>query len=89
MTEDITFKIKRSLDEFRYNLRLLRATTELSGVELSDKLGLASKRINDLEEGRTPPKMEDVISIATFFNITLSDLFARIELDIPSKRNKQ
>jgi DNA-binding XRE family transcriptional regulator len=87
LKEDIAHKVKRSLDEFRYNLRLLRATTEYSGVELSEKLGVASKRINDLEEGRTPPKMEDVIAIASYFNITLSDLFARIELDIPSKRN--
>lgn len=81
--------VQRSLGHFRYNLRLLRATTELSGKELAEKLEMADKRINDLEEGRMPPKMEDAIAIAYYFNITLSDLFSRLEIDIPSKREKK
>jgi DNA-binding XRE family transcriptional regulator len=88
MTDNISERVKRSLDEFRYNLRLLRATTELSSKELSAKLGMSPSRIIDLEEGRMPPKMEDAITIAMFFSITLSDLFSRIELKIPS-REKQ
>ena len=86
MGEYISDKVKRSLAEFRYNLRLLRATTEYSGKELANKMGMAEKRVIDLEEGRMPPKIEDAIIIANFFNITLSDLFSRIELDIPSQR---
>jgi len=82
---NLSEQVKRSLDEFRYNLRLLRATTEFSGKELSEKLGMGEKRINDLEEGRMPPKMEDAIAIAMFFSITLSDLFSRIDLKIPSR----
>jgi DNA-binding XRE family transcriptional regulator len=35
-----------------------------------------------------PPKMEDAIAIAMYFNITLSDLFSRIELKIPSRYGK-
>jgi DNA-binding XRE family transcriptional regulator len=86
--DNISEQVKRSLDEFRYNLRLLRATTELSSTELSAKLGMSSKRVIDLEEGRMPPKMEDAIAIAMYFSITLSDLFSRIELKIPSRHGK-
>lgn len=81
--------VLRQLANFRHNLRLLRVDSNLSGEQLADKIGMAKKRINDLEEGRMPPKMEDAISIATIFNITLSDLFGRIELDIPSKRSQK
>jgi DNA-binding XRE family transcriptional regulator len=86
--DNLSEQVKRSLDEFRYNLRLLRATTEYNGVELSEKLGMSEKRVNDLELGRMPPKMEDAIAIAMYFNITLSDLFSRIELKIPSRYGK-
>lgn len=85
MSSYIADKVKRSLADFRSNLRLLRATTEFSGRELAKKLGMSESRINDLEEGRMPPKMEDAIAIATFFNITLSDLFERLKINIPSE----
>jgi DNA-binding XRE family transcriptional regulator len=81
--------VSRSLANFRYNLKLLRATTELSGKQLAEKLAMSPSRINDLEEGRMPPKMEDAIAIACIFQITLSDLFSRLEIDIPSKRSTQ
>lgn len=83
----VSDQVKRSLANFRHNLRLLRVDVNLSGVELAVKIGMAPKRINDLEEGRMPPKIEDAISIANVFNVTLSDLFSRIELNIPSKQN--
>lgn len=85
MSSYIADKVKYSLADFRYNLRLLRATTEYSGKELAKKLEMSESRINDLEEGRMPPKMEDAIAIATFFNITLSDLFERLTINIPSE----
>lgn len=85
VSDYVSDQVKRSLANFRHNLRLLRVDVNLSGAELAVKIGMAPKRINDLEEGRMPPKIEDAISIANVFNINLSDLFARIELSIPSK----
>lgn len=83
----VSDQVKRSLANFRHNLRLLRVDVNLSGAELAVKIGMAPKRINDLEENRMPPKIEDAIAIANIFNVTLSDLFSRIELSIPSKQN--
>jgi len=59
---------------FRYNLKLLRASEELSGEELSCKLHLPIKRINDLEGGRMPPNLEDLIKIVNHYPITFDDL---------------
>lgn len=61
---------------FRVNIRLLRYTTDLT----SDKAGLAlgfkrGYRYSDLELGRSgPPKLEEVLAIASYFKISLDDL---------------
>jgi ribosome-binding protein aMBF1 (putative translation factor) len=52
---------------FRYNLKMLRASEELSGEELSNKLQMPIKRINDLEGGRMPPNLEDLIKIVNHY----------------------
>ncbi len=70
---------------FRYNLKMLRASVELPGEELSTKMKLPVKRVNDLEGGRMPPNLEDLIIITNHFRITFDDLLkAKISLTINS-----
>jgi transcriptional regulator with XRE-family HTH domain len=71
---NIDEEIKIVNEIFRYNLKLLRASEELSGEELSNKLQLPLKRINDLEGGRMPPNLEDLIKIVNHYPITFDDL---------------
>jgi transcriptional regulator with XRE-family HTH domain len=65
------------LENFKHNLRLLRASKSISGVELSQELNMPIKRINDLEEGRLPPKLDDLIKICSFYNISFDDILVR------------
>ena len=83
MSSDLNFSIPEiNIDEeiktvneiFRYNLKMLRASEELSGEELSNKLQMPVKRINDLEGGRMPPNLEDLIKIVKYYPITFDDL---------------
>ncbi len=67
---------KAEFEIFRYNLRLLRASVNKSSSELSYELELqTSKRIADLEEGRTSqPKLEEVMKIAKYFKCSTDQL---------------
>lgn len=78
-------EIEEVLEIFRYNLRLLRHSEGLSATELSLKLNLFPKRIADLEGGRMPPNLSDVVAIVDYFPITFDDLLdQKIPLQIPS-----
>lgn len=75
---------------FKYNLRLLRAGEGLSAERLSVALYMPVKRINDLEEGRMPPKFEDLVKIVDYFPITYDDLLdGKLTLDIRSHKRNQ
>lgn len=65
-----------SYDNFRRNLRIFRAQQDLSGVELSEKLGLKSgSRCLDLEYGRSSiPSFQEIDTISKWFNVTIDDL---------------
>lgn len=71
---NIEDEIKAVNEIFKYNLKMLRASEELSGEELSNKLQIPIKRINDLEGGRMPPNLEDLIKIVNYYPITFDDL---------------
>lgn len=72
--------------DFRNNLRLLRTSHGLSGVELSAELKMTPNRVHDLEEGRMPPKIDDLVRIIDFFDITFDDLLdQRLGVLIPSR----
>jgi DNA-binding XRE family transcriptional regulator len=72
----LTEKRKGEFEIFRHNLRLLRASVMKSSNQLSKLLELQSlKRIVDLEEGRaSQPKLEEVMKIAKYFNVTTDQL---------------
>lgn len=77
------------LGHFVYNLKMLRMSKELSGVELSKRLKMSEKRVNDLEGQRMPPNLDDLIRIVDFFEICFDDLLGyKIPLKIGSKENQ-
>lgn len=66
----------KEFELFRHNLRLLRATTELSAEALGKALDLPKyHRIIDLEYGKaTAPKLDEVKIIANYFKISIDEL---------------
>lgn len=76
--ERLKLKETRDLkyDNFRRNLRILRGSIDLSGVELATKLGLHSgHRILDLEYGRSGiPDLWEIDTIAQYFKVTIDEL---------------
>lgn len=74
-----TSKTHKRLSEyeiFRFNLRLLRASKQLSGIELARILKMKTgKRVIDLEYGRaTQPKMEEVTLLSKHFDVPIDSL---------------
>lgn len=78
--ERLSLKESRSkqFDNFRRNLRVLRASLDISAVQLSEKIKLKNgKRCIDLEYGRGNPTTEELLSISKHFKISLDDLLFR------------
>jgi len=63
-------------ETFRINLALLKSLSGKSAETLSKELGFEKGyRFFNLEYGRTgAPKLEEVMAIAKYFNITIDDL---------------
>jgi len=72
---------------FIANLKLLRASVGLSQKELALAVGISSRKIADMEEGKLPPTLADLVRLVEYFPITFDDLLdIKLELDIPSRR---
>lgn len=74
-------------------LRRLRRERELSIIDLAGKLGCNKTTIQRWERGDFSPKGEDVMAIATLFNVPIESLFTIDETPQeppkkPSKRKK-
>lgn len=79
-------EIKLVNEDFKYNLRLLRTAKGLSGVEASEQMGMIANRVNDLEGGRMPPNITDLVKIVDFFDLSFDDLLdQRLSIFIPSQ----
>jgi len=75
--ERLTLKESRDkrYEKFRRNLRVLRASVDMSAVELSKKMKLKNgKRCVDLEYGRGNPTLEELISISKHFSVSTDDM---------------
>jgi DNA-binding XRE family transcriptional regulator len=60
---------------FRDNLAKIRAVRCMSAEEVAIKAGLKhKKRVYDIEEGRLPPKLEDVCAICKLFEVSIDDM---------------
>lgn len=65
---------------FRYNVRLLRASRQLSSKELATAMGMRyAYRLIDLEYGRLKrvPKISELTALAKFFDVSMEDLLHR------------
>ena len=75
--ERLTLKQSRDkqFDKFRRNLRILRASLDISATQLSEKIKLKNgSRCVDLEYGRGNPTTEELLSICKYFKVSLDDI---------------
>lgn len=64
-----------SYEIFRRNIVKIRSSQSLSGRELSEKANLKQKkRINDIEEGRGTPSLDEVCSICRTLGYNIDDM---------------
>jgi transcriptional regulator with XRE-family HTH domain len=56
------------------NIKKLRGGKNLTQSQLADKLGLNRSVIGAYEEGRAEPRMSTLITIASYFNVSLDEL---------------
>lgn len=63
-------------NNFASNLKFLRLQNNLTQEELGKRLGKDYSTIGKWENGTRSPIMEDVIKIAEYFNVNLSELIA-------------
>ncbi|MFN3782600.1 MAG: helix-turn-helix domain-containing protein [Spirosomataceae bacterium] len=70
------------------NLQILRKRhpNSPSQEELADLLGLAKSTYGSYEQGRTEPKLEDLLKVAAFFGVQVDDLLAKNLSDTPGTR---
>lgn len=60
---------------FKRNIRLLRHEKGFTAKEASEAVGLRNnKRFADLEEGRMPPHVDEVIKISEYFKVNIDTL---------------
>ena len=69
-------KITESLDLslFSENLRSLMFKSKIDSARLSEQTGIAVSTLNSLKRGEGNPTLSTLLSLANFFNISLSDL---------------
>ena len=63
-------------NNFANNLKFLRLQKNITQEELGKRLGKDYSTIGKWENGTRSPIMEDVIKIAEYFNVSLTDLIA-------------
>ena len=60
---------------FRRNIRLLRHEKGFTANEAAKEVGLRHcKRYADLEEGRMPPHVEEIIKISEYYKVKIDTL---------------
>lgn len=64
------------------NLKGLREGASLTQPELSQRLGLGTRIINDWEAGRKTPRFDNAISIAKVLKVSLKTLARSMKLDV-------
>lgn len=64
--------------KFRRNLAVVRKSKEFSSKELSRLAELKQfKRINDIEEGRGMPSIDEIYSICKVLNVSMDDMIEK------------
>jgi putative transcriptional regulator len=57
------------------NIRELRKQKALSQQQLADSLDVSRQTINSLENGRYDPSLRLAFGIASYFNLSIEDIF--------------
>jgi transcriptional regulator with XRE-family HTH domain/signal peptidase I len=70
------------LEYLKNNLRLLRESRELSQIEMSHQLGFSRGAWNNYERGISKPSLDDLVRIATFFDVQLHLI---LEVDLSNR----
>ena len=70
-------------------LRALRNESNLTQVQLANKLGLAFSTISMYERGEREPDFETLETIADFFNVTMDYLHGKSEIKNPHFQNSK
>jgi len=63
--------------DFKSRLKELREEAELTQIELAKKLRMSNGAVGNYEAGKRKPRMEDMETIADFFNVSLDYLVGR------------
>ncbi|MBE6649827.1 MAG: helix-turn-helix transcriptional regulator [Ruminococcaceae bacterium] len=74
--------------KFSENLRRLRKEKDITQEELSTFIGVSSQAISKWERGEGYPDITFLPSIASFFNVSIDELFGMNEIHYKEKRNE-
>jgi putative transcriptional regulator len=61
-------------------LRQLRRAREMSQTALARKVGLKTTMISEIESGRKKPSLENALSLAREFGVSVEEAFSRVEI---------
>ena len=69
--------ISKKLSFIGENIKKIRQVKKISQAEFSGLFNLARPSVGAYEEGRSEPKIETIIQIATYFRISIDVLLTR------------
>ena len=69
-------------DSFGDKVRYLREERNISQTELGKALNMTQRKVSYIECGKYEPSIEDIVAIATFFNVS-ADYLLGIPKDKP------
>lgn len=61
-------------NNFSNNLKALRKKNKSSQDDLANYLNISSKTISSWEKGRSEPKIDMLLKLSDYFNVTLDEL---------------
>lgn len=65
------------MNKFQNNLKQLRKLNNLTQTDLATKIQESTQVISNWERGYTIPDMNDLITLADFFNVSVDELIGR------------
>lgn len=61
-------------NNFTNNLKILRKKNKLTQDELGELLSVSGKTVSSWEKGRSEPKIDILIRLSDYFNVTIDEL---------------
>lgn len=63
-------------------IRELREDAQMTQKQLADKISNMQRNVSNWEQGVSEPDLQTVVAIADVFNVSLDELFGRVQTDI-------